>query len=73
MLNEIVVYILGLVVQWLRFGVPTTVARICFPVREPHHPSVGVCHTVAAVCCYDAESYATGLSNTSRVTLGGQI
>ena len=43
-----------------------------FPVRQPHHLSVG-CHTVVAVCCCDAESYATGTSNTSRVTHGGQV
>ena len=40
-------------------------------VREPYHLSVN-CHTVAAACCCDAESYATGISNTSRVTHGGQ-
>ena len=51
----------------------TTAAWVCFLVREPHHPSVG-CHTVvAACCCCDAESYATGISNTSRVTHGGQV
>ena len=43
-----------------------------FPVRGPHHLSVG-CHTVVVVCCCDAESYATGISNTSRVTHGGQV
>ena len=30
-------------------------------------------HTVAAACCGDAESYATSISNTSRVTHGGQV
>ena len=40
-------------------------------VREPHHQSVGG-HTVVAVCCCDAESCATGISNMSRVTHGGQ-
>ena len=35
---------------------------VCFLIREQHHPSVG-CHTVAALCCCDAESYATGISN----------
>ena len=43
-----------------------------FPVREPHHSSV-TCHTVAAACCCAAESCATGISNTSRVTQGGQV
>ena len=43
-----------------------------FPVRDPQHPSVG-CHTVAAACCCDAESYAPSISNTSRVTHGGQV
>ena len=43
-----------------------------FLVREPHRPSGG-CHTVAAACHCDAESYATGISNTTRVTHGGQI
>ena len=41
-----------------------------FPARESHHPSAG-CHTVVALCCCDAESYATSISNTSRVTHGG--
>ena len=36
------------------------------------NPSVS-CHTVAAVCSYDAESYATGMSNTSRVIHSGQV
>ena len=57
------------------------VAKIChsyccdlgsFPVREPHHPSVG-CHTVVAACCCGAESYVTGISNTGRVTNGGLV
>ena len=30
------------------------------------------CHTVAAAYRCDAESYATGISNTSRVTYGEQ-
>lgn len=29
-------------------------------------PPVAGCHTVVAVCCRDAESYATSISNTSR-------
>ena len=33
-----------------------------FPVREPHHPSVG-CHTVVTGYCCDAESYATAGSH----------
>ena len=41
-------------------------------VRDHAHPSVG-CHTVAALCCCVAESYATGISNTSRVTPGTQV
>ena len=45
-------------------------ACVCF--RKTHSPSVG-CHTVAAVCCCDAESNATHISNTSRVPHGGQI
>ena len=48
------------------------VAQVRLWVREPHHPSVGR-HTVAAVCCYDAESYAADISNTSRATRGGQV
>ena len=28
---------------------------------------------VAAVCCCDSESYATGISDTDRVTHGGQV
>ena len=43
-----------------------------FLVREPHHSPV-TCHTVAAVCCCDAESYAPGISNTSGVTRGRQV
>ena len=31
------------------------------------------CHTVAAACCCDTESYACRISNTSRVPHGGQI
>src|SRR3712207_7063969 len=49
---------------WLRFGALIPVAWVHFPVREPHHPSVS-CHTVAAVCCCDAESYATGIDRKS--------
>ena len=56
----------------VKFGALTLAAWVHFPVREPCHPTVG-CHTVAAVCCHDVESYATGISNTSRVTYGGQI
>ena len=48
--------------------IPTT--QVCFPVREPH--PVG-CHTVMATYCCDAESSATGISNTNRVTHGGQV
>ena len=45
---------------------------VCFPVREPHDPSV-CCHTGEAVCCCEAENYATGISNTSRVPHGGRV
>ena len=48
------------------------VAQVSFPVRDPHHPPFG-CQTVAVHCCYDAESYATRISNTSKVTHGGQV
>ena len=48
-------------------------AQVPFLVREPHHLSVCWLHTVAAACCCDAESYATGISHTSRVTHGGQF
>ena len=47
-------------------------AQVHFLVRETHHPSVGS-HRVAAVCCYDPESYSMGISNTSRVIYGGQV
>ena len=43
-----------------------------FLVREQLCPSVG-CHPVAAACCCDAESYAMGISNSSRVTHGTQV
>ena len=42
-----------------------------FPGQGATPPSVG-CHTVVAACCCDVESYATGISNTSRVIDGGQ-
>ena len=58
--------------QWLRFSILTPVTRVHFPVREPHHLSLS-CHTAAAACCCDAETYATVISNTSRVTHGGQV
>src|SRR3712207_8624617 len=47
-------------------SVLTAAAQVHFPIREPHHPPVG-CHIVAASYC-DAESYATGISSTSKVT-----
>ena len=47
-------------------------AGVHFSVREPHDLSVG-CRTVAAARCCDAESYVTGISNTSRVTHRGRI
>ena len=40
-------------------------ARVHFPVKETHHPSDS-CHTMAATCCCDAESYATDISDASR-------
>ena len=42
------------------------------PVREPNHLSIG-CHTAVAACGYDAESSATGISNTSKVIHDGQV
>ena len=50
----------------------TTVAWVRVPLREPYHPSVS-CHAVAAACCCDAESSATRISNSSRVTYGGRV
>ena len=47
-------------------------AQVHFSVKEPHYLSVG-CYTVAAVRCCDTESYATGISNTSRLTHGRQV
>ena len=55
-----------------RFSALTAEVQIHFPVRGPHCPSVG-CHTMSAMCCCDAESSATGISNASRVTRGGQV
>ena len=49
----------------LRFVSLTDTTWVHFPVREPHYLSVD-CHTVAAVCCCDAES-PTSISNTSRM------
>ena len=43
-----------------------------FPNRGATHLSVG-CHTVVAACCCDAESNASGISNTTRVTHGEQV
>ena len=40
-----------------------------FPTQGTIPPSVG-CHTVVSACCCDAESYATGISNTSRLIHG---
>ena len=57
---------------WLRFGAVTTGSRIVSQGTGKHHLYVG-CHTVVAVCCCDAESYATSISNTARVTHGGYI
>ena len=60
----------GLVVKILHFH--HYAAQVHFLIREPHHLSVG-CRTVVAVCFGDAESYATGVSNTNRVTHVGQV
>ena len=62
----------AVVVHWLRFGAFTSLSEVYFPVMEPQHQAVG-CHTVAAACCCDAENRATGISNTSRVSHGGQV
>ena len=62
----------ALVVQQLRFGAVTAVDWVHLPVRGPHHQSVG-CHTVVAACSCDVISYDTSISNTSRVTHGGQV
>ena len=43
-----------------------------FPGQGSTHPTVG-CHSVVAAYCCDAESCATGISNSSRVTRGGQV
>ena len=49
----------------------------CHPQDPGLHPGQGTtppvchCHTVAAACCCDAESSATGVSNTTGVTHGG--
>ena len=56
----------------VRSGAPPTAARVHFQVREPHHPSVR-CLIVAAARCCDAESDATSVSNSSRVTRGGKV
>ena len=51
---------------------PALGARVHFPVGEPQDASVS-CHTVVAACCCDPESYVISISNTSRVTHGGQV
>ena len=59
----------GLVVKiWCSHGHSSN----SFPGRRTTPLSLG-CHTVAVVCFRDAESYATSISNTSRVTYGGQV
>ena len=40
-------------VWWLRFGALTASAQVCFPVREPHHPSVS-CHTMVPAVMLEA-------------------
>ena len=62
---------IGILESAILFALITT-AWVRFPVREPHHSSVG-CHPVVAACCCDAESCATSISNTRRVTHGGQV
>ena len=52
----------GLVVEIQRSHCPGLGS---LPIREAHHLSVG-CYTVAAACCCDAESYATGISNKAE-------
>ena len=49
--------VIALVVSWLRFAS----GWAGFLVREPHDLSATF-HTVETGCCYDAESYATGIS-----------
>ena len=39
------VFAAALMIWWLTFSALTAPAQIHFPVREPHHPSVG-CHTL---------------------------
>ena len=56
----------------LRLDAVTASAQVHFLIKEPYHLSVG-CDTVAAVCCCDAESYATSISDTSSVTHDGQV
>ena len=56
----------------VKIGALTTMVWVRVLVREPQHPSA-ICHTVAAVCCCEAESSANGISDTSRVTHGGQV
>ena len=43
-----------------------------FPSRGKTPPIIP-CYNVAAPCCCDATSYATGISNTHSVTHGGQV
>ena len=62
-------YLGGLVVMICALA---AVAQVHLQVREPDHLSVS-CHMVVAACCCDAESYATGISNTSRISHGGQV
>ena len=61
----------ALVVWLLRFSA-LTVAWVCFQ-SENYITCLLVVITVVAVCSCDAESSATGISNTSRVTHGGQV
>ena len=56
----------------LKFCALMAAAWVRFLVREPYHPSV-TCRTMVTACCCDAESYATRISNTSRVPHGGQV
>ena len=60
------------VVQRLRFSTFTT--WLTFVSQSGNHTIQSVsCHSVAAACCCDAESYATSISDTDRVTYGQQF
>ena len=61
------------VVWWLRFRILTSKPGTnLFHSQGTTLCSVS-CYAVAAAHCCDAESYATGISNTSRITHRGQV